>query len=81
MGSRDQGCGLDNLAHLIKSEPRIDRRELARITSAEIAQKVRLHVSRRKELLLAAFAFLARAEKLLVQLGVVEAGHRSAVEI
>src|SRR6202022_3264518 len=67
-------------ARLFEFEARTAWQELPSISVAEIAQKVRLHVPRRKELLLAAFAFLARAKKLLVQLCVVEAGHRSAVE-
>src|SRR6202162_3787865 len=68
-------------ARLFEFEARTAWQELFWISVAEIAQKVGLHVPRRKELLLAAFAFLAGAKKLLVQLCVVEAGHRSAVEL
>src|SRR5207244_407100 len=68
-------------ARLFEFEARTAWEDLFSISVAEIAQKVRLNVPRREELLLAAFAFLARAKKLLIQLCVVEAGHRSAVEL
>src|SRR5450759_1191899 len=68
-------------ARLFEFETRTAWQELLSISVAEIAQKVRLDMPRRKELLLAAVAFLAGAKKLLVQLCVVEAGHRSAVEL
>jgi nicotinamide mononucleotide adenylyltransferase len=53
-------------ARLIEFETRTAWQELVPISVAEVAQKVRLNVPRRKELLLAAFAFLASAKKLLV---------------
>jgi hypothetical protein len=52
------GRRLHQRARLVEFQTRTARHELGWISVTEIAQKVRLDVPRRKELLLAAFAFL-----------------------
>src|SRR5437773_7720264 len=50
------------------------------IAVAEVAEKVRLHVAFGEELLIAAETRLARRKELLIDLRVIESGHRSAIE-
>src|SRR4029079_7137594 len=51
-----------------------------RIAVAEVTEEIRLDVPLGKEFLLAAETRLPGGEELLVDLGVVEAGHRAAAE-
>lgn len=50
------------------------------ITVSKVAQEIRLDVSFRKELLIAAKTGLASRKELLVHLGGIETGHRPAIE-
>src|SRR5947209_874058 len=68
-------AGLQERARLGEGQPRQARMELPRIAVPEVAEEVRLDVTLREELLLAAEAWLAGGEELLVHLHVIEAGH------
>lgn len=64
-----------NLQHrtgLAELQPRGAWEKLRRITVTKVAQKVGLHMTVRKELLLAAFTFTAGAKKFFIQFRVVE---------
>ena len=50
------------------------------IAVSKIAQEIRLDVTFRKELRIAAETWLPCGKELLIHLGVIEAGHRPAVE-
>jgi TDG/mug DNA glycosylase family protein len=65
--------GSKNVARLVEVEPRIARVEFRGVAVAEVAEEVRLDVAFGEKLLIAAFALLAGAEKLLVEFRVVEA--------
>ena len=65
---------------LFKLEPWRPRKELGVVAIAEIAKKIRLHVSRRKKFLLTSFTFLTRAKEFFIDLGIIESRHRTAVE-
>src|SRR5205809_3658079 len=56
------------------------RMQLGRIAVTEVAEEIRLDVTLREELLIAAEAWFAGREELLVHLCVIEAGHRPTVE-
>lgn len=68
LGPRQSQQGAD----LFKGEPRQPWKELRWVSVAEIAQEVRLDMTCRDELLLAAVARCPGSEELLVHLGVVE---------
>src|SRR6266508_2598830 len=78
--SRPPGGGSHDRARFVEAEPGAARGQPARVAVAEVAQEVRLDVALGEELLVAAFAVLPRREELLVQLRVVEPGHRAAVQ-
>src|SRR6266511_3841790 len=71
---------LEQRAGLLKVEPRTARVQARRVSVAEIAEEVRADVRHREELLVAVLHLLVRAEELGIHLGVIEAGHRSAIE-
>src|SRR2546425_2478933 len=73
-------AGSHDRARLVEAQPTTAREQLAGVAVAKVAEEVGLHVALREELLVAALAVLARREELLVQLGVVEARHRTAVQ-
>src|SRR5215469_225770 len=68
-----------NAACLAETEPGPSRPELRRVAVAEVAEKIRFHMSGGEKLLLAVFT-LAGGEELFVEFQVVEARHRSAVQ-
>src|SRR5689334_19635784 len=72
--------GLEQRARLGEGEPRQARMQRVRITVTEVAQEIRLDVTLREELLIAAEARFAGGEELLVHLRLIEAGHRPAIE-
>src|SRR5215471_377511 len=68
-----------NAACFAEIEPGPSRPELRRVAIAEVAEKIRFHVSVREKLLLAVFT-LAGSEELFIEFQVFKARHRSAVQ-
>src|SRR5258708_5453029 len=75
-----RGSSLQERARLCERKPRKPRKQCAWITISKIAEEIRLHVPFSEELLIAAEAGLPGREECLVDLGMVETGHRSAIE-
>lgn len=71
---------LQQRTRLVERQTPQARVERAGITVPEVAEEIRLHVSFREELLIAAETGLAGREEFLVHLRGIEAGHRSAIE-
>src|SRR4029079_15406567 len=79
-GPSELEAELQERARLVERQTRKSRVQPTWIAVAEVTEEVRLDVPLGKELLLATETRLPGGEELLVDLGVVEAGHRSAVE-
>src|SRR5580692_2518958 len=71
---------LQQRTRLSERQPWETRVQRASVTIPEVAEKIRLHVPFRKELLVAAETGLTRGKELFVHLGLIEAGHGPAVE-
>src|SRR6185312_8175479 len=78
--SRQHGIDSQQRTGFLKLEPRSARKELGIVAIPQIAKKIRLHMTYRKELLFETFEFLATAEKFFIHFRVVEPRHRTAVK-
>src|SRR5204862_4460884 len=73
-------AALQKGTRLVERQPREARVQRAWVAISDVAEKVRLHVAFREELLVATETRLAGGEKRLVNLRGIEAGHWAAVK-
>src|SRR5204863_651632 len=78
-------CGLVSVesqqrTSLLKRQPWIPRIDLRGIAIPDVDQEVRLDMPLGEELLIASFALAAGVEEIVIELRVVEARHRPAIE-